>query len=42
LYIPFNWGTVTWHSSTKIKVLSGKYSKRVGGGSPGFIPEKKL
>ena len=25
----------------KHKVLSGKYSKRVGGGSPGFLPDKK-
>ena len=42
LYIPLSWGTVTWHSSTNIRVLSGKYSKRVGGGSPGFLPDKNL
>ena len=30
------------YSSTKINVLSGKYSKRVGGGSPGFLPDKNL
>ena len=40
LYIPLSCGTVTWLSSTKIIVLSGKYSNNVGGGSPGFLPDK--
>ena len=42
LNIPLSWGTVTWDSSTNIKVLSGKYSNKVGGGSPGFLPDKNL
>ena len=29
-------GTVTWLSSTKTSALSGRYSNRVGGGSPGL------
>ena len=42
LNIPLSCGTVTWHSSTKIKVLSGNYSNNVGGGSPGFLPDRNL
>jgi hypothetical protein len=33
--MPPIWGTVTWLSSAKTMALSGMYSKRVGGGSPG-------
>jgi hypothetical protein len=29
-------GMVTWDSSMKTSALSGRYSKRVGGGSPGL------
>ena len=29
---------VTWLSSTKTSALSGRYSNRVGGGSPGLPP----
>ena len=42
LNMPFSWGTVTCDSSTNTKVLSGKYSNKVGGGSPGFLPDKNL
>ena len=31
-------GTVTWLSSMKTKALSGRYSKSVGGGWPGWRP----
>ena len=31
---------VTWLSSTNTKQLSGRYSNNVGGGSPGFLPDK--
>ncbi len=36
--MPFNWPMVTWLSSTKTRALSGRYSNRVGGGSPGARP----
>ncbi len=36
--MPPNWGTVTWLSSTNSSALSGMYSNRVGGGSPGLRP----
>ena len=39
LYAP-NWGTATWLSSTNTRARSGKYSKSVGGGSPGLRPER--
>jgi len=35
----------TWKKNAKImaeKVLSGKYSNNVGGGSPGFLPVRNL
>src|SRR5690606_9572789 len=38
LYMPLSWGTVTWLSSTIKRAFFGKYSKRVGGGSPGALP----
>jgi len=31
-------GMVTWLSSMKTSALSGRYSKSVGGGSPGAAP----
>jgi hypothetical protein len=31
-------GTVTWLSSTMRRAFSGRYSKKVGGGSPGARP----
>ena len=40
LYMPPNWGTVTWLSSTIKSAFSGRYSNNVGGGSPGFRPVK--
>ena len=42
MYIPFNWGTVTWLSSTNTSALSGRYSNNVGGDSPLFLPDKNL
>ena len=38
LYMPPICGTVTWLSSVKTSALSGRYSNRVGGGSPGRRP----
>ena len=38
LYMPPICGTVTWLSSVKTSALSGRYSNRVGGGSPGLRP----
>ena len=37
-YMPPICGTVTWLSSMKTSALSGMYSNRVGGGSPGWRP----
>ena len=37
-YMPPICGTVTWLSSTNSSALSGRYSNRVGGGSPGRRP----
>ena len=37
-YMPPICGTVTWLSSVKTRALSGRYSNRVGGGSPGLRP----
>ena len=34
-------GTVWWLSSTNSKALSGRYSNKVGGGSPGSRPVRK-
>ena len=42
LYIAPIWLTVMWLSSVKTNASSGKYSKRVGGGSPGFLPDRYL
>ena len=36
--MPPSWGTVTWDSSTISSAFSGRYSKSVGGGSPGLRP----
>ena len=42
LYIAPIWLTVTWLSSVNTRASLGKYSKSVGGGSPGFLPDKYL
>jgi hypothetical protein len=34
-------GTVWWLSSTNSKALSGRYSNKGGGGSPGRRPVRK-
>jgi hypothetical protein len=33
-------GTVTWLSSTISSAFSGRYSNKVGGGSPGLRPDR--
>jgi hypothetical protein len=38
LYMPPICGTVWWLSSVNSRALSGMYSKKVGGGSPGRRP----